>query len=86
MYRSHLVPRPLALFGLIGGPLMSLSGLAVLFGAYGQSSVPSALATLPEIIWEASLGIYLTVVGFRRSRVTARPKGGAHESNRHPIH
>ena len=66
MYRSRLVPRPLALFGLIGGPLMSLSGLAVLFGAYGQSSVPSALATLPEIIWEASLGIYLTVVGFRR--------------------
>ncbi|MBO0906969.1 DUF4386 domain-containing protein [Arthrobacter sunyaminii] len=68
MYRSHLVPRPMALFGLIGGPLMSLSGLAVLFGAYEQSSVPSALATLPEIIWEASLGIYLTVVGFRRPR------------------
>ncbi|MDK1361951.1 DUF4386 domain-containing protein [Arthrobacter sp. zg-Y1219] len=70
MYRSHLVPRPLALFGLIGGPLMSLSGIAVLFGAYGQSSVPSALATLPEIIWEASLGIYLTVVGFRRTGTT----------------
>ncbi|MCC9173829.1 DUF4386 domain-containing protein [Arthrobacter sp. zg-Y179] len=68
MYRSHLVPRPMALFGLIGGPLMSLSGIAVLFGAYEQSSVPSALATLPEIIWEASLGIYLTVVGFRRPR------------------
>lgn len=66
MYRSRLVPRPLALFGLIGGPLMSLSGLAVLFGAYGQSSVPSALATLPEIIWEASLGLYLAIRGFRQ--------------------
>ncbi|KAD4059906.1 DUF4386 family protein [Arthrobacter yangruifuii] len=64
-YRSHLVPRPLALFGLIGGPLMSLSGIAVLFGAYSQSSLPSALATLPEIIWEASLGIYLALGGFR---------------------
>ncbi|MDM7991355.1 DUF4386 domain-containing protein [Arthrobacter sp. zg-Y877] len=70
MYRSHLVPRPMALFGLIGGPLMSMSGIAVLFGAYGQSSVLSALATLPEIIWEASLGIYLVVVGFRRPRNT----------------
>ena len=65
MYRSHLVPRPMALFGLIGGPLMSLSGIAVLFGAYRQSSLPSALATLPEIIWEASLGIYLAFHGFR---------------------
>ena len=65
MYRSQLVPRPLALFGLIGGPLMSVSGLAVLFGAYGQSSALSAVLTLPEIIWEASLGLYLTVRGFR---------------------
>ena len=73
MYRSHLVPRPMALFGLIGGPLMSLSGLAVLFGAYEQSSVPSALATLPEIIWEAFLGIYLTAVGFRRVRAGTGP-------------
>jgi len=67
MYKSQLVPRPMALFGLIGGPLMSLSGIAVLFGAYGQSSLPSALATLPEIIWEASLGLYLTIKGFRAS-------------------
>ena len=80
MYRSHLVPRPLALLGLIGGPLMSLSGIAVLFGAYGQTSVPSALATLPEIIWEASLGIYLTVFGFRRPRDTETTGARVQES------
>ncbi|MFJ7750957.1 DUF4386 domain-containing protein [Arthrobacter sp. NPDC097144] len=80
MYRSHLVPRPMALLGLIGGPLMSMSGVAVLFGAYGQSSIPSALATLPEIIWEASLGIYLTVVGFRRPRDAETTGTGAQES------
>lgn len=68
MYRSRLVPRPLALFGLIGGPLMSLSGIAVLFGAYDQVSLWSGLATMPEIIWEASLGIYLIVFGFRAKR------------------
>ncbi|MBP3042999.1 DUF4386 domain-containing protein [Arthrobacter jiangjiafuii] len=91
MYRAHLVPRPMALFGLIGGPLMSLSGIAVLFGAYGQTSVPSALATLPEIIWEFSLGIYLTFVGFRRPRSTRTtaaalkdsPATGATSKKRH---
>lgn len=67
LYRSGLVPRRMALLGLIGGPLMSASGIAVLFGAYGQTSVWSGLATLPEIAWEASLGIYLTFVGFRRN-------------------
>lgn len=66
MYRSGLVPRRMALLGLIGGPLMSASGIAVLFGAYEQTSVWSGLATLPEIAWEASLGIYLTFVGFKR--------------------
>ncbi|WP_082413644.1 MULTISPECIES: DUF4386 domain-containing protein [Arthrobacter] len=68
MYRSRLVPRPMALFGLVGGPLMSLSGIAVLLGAYGQMSVPSALATMPEIIWEVFLGVYLTAIGFRIKR------------------
>lgn len=78
MYRSGLVPRPMALLGLIGGPLMSLSGVAVLFGAYGQSSVPSALATLPEIAWEASLGLYLTIYGFRNVQtLRARGSGGS---------
>jgi hypothetical protein len=70
MFRSRLVPRPLAVIGLVGGPLMSVSGIAVLFGAYGQTSVVSGLLTVPEIVWEASLGIVLLVAGFRRG---ARP-------------
>jgi hypothetical protein len=87
MLRSRLMPRPFALLGLIGGPLMSLSGLAVLFGAYGQSSTWSAVATLPEIVWEASLGILLTVVGARRAARSAPPAGdeqqaiGAHSTS-----
>jgi len=73
LYRAHLVPRLVALLGLLGGPLMSLSGLAVLFGAYEQTSVWSGLLTLPEIAWELFLGVYLTVHGFRRARVPAAP-------------
>ena len=65
MYRTELVPRRMALFGLIGGPLVCLSGIAVMFGAFDAGSAPQGLATVPEIIWEAFLGLYLTFKGFR---------------------
>lgn len=65
MYRSALVPRPMALIGLIGGPIAFATATAVLFGAYEQQSPVNFLFTLPEIVWEASLGIWLVVKGFR---------------------
>ena len=69
MYQSGLVPRPMALVGLIGGPLVSASGIAVLFGLYTQVSVWSGIATIPEFLWELTLGIYLIVRGFRPSPI-----------------
>jgi hypothetical protein len=71
MYRSGLVPRGMAMLGLIGGPLLIASFVAVLFGAYEQVSVRSAIATIPEFLWELSLGIYLIVKGFKPSPITA---------------
>jgi hypothetical protein len=67
MYRSALVPRGMAMLGLIGGPLIIASGTAVLLGAIDAGSSAQALATIPEILWEASLAIYLIVKGFRAS-------------------
>jgi hypothetical protein len=64
MYRSALVPRRMALLGLIGGPLVTASGIAVLFGLYEQVSVWAAITALPETAWELSLGIWLIVKGF----------------------
>jgi hypothetical protein len=71
MYRSGLVPRGMALLGVIGGPLVTASGIAVLFGLYEQTSPLSAIATIPEFAWELSLGIYLVVKGFRPSPILA---------------
>jgi peptidoglycan/LPS O-acetylase OafA/YrhL len=65
MYTSGLMPRRLAIFGLVGGPLVCLSGIAVMFGAFDAGPGPQAIATIPEIIWEASIGIYLTFKGFK---------------------
>jgi Domain of unknown function (DUF4386) len=70
MYRSGLVPRGMAMLGLIGGPLLIASFVAVLFGVYEQVSLPAAIATIPEFLWELSLGIYLVVKGFKPSPIT----------------
>lgn len=69
MYRSGLVPRPMAVLGLLGGPLVTASGIAVMFGLYEQISTWSFIATIPEIIWELSLALWLTFKGFRPSPI-----------------
>ena len=75
MYRSGLVPRRMAMLGLVGGPLVCASGIAVMFGAFEPRSAWQFIATLPEIAWEASLGIYLTAKGFRTSSaILAEPR------------
>jgi Domain of unknown function (DUF4386) len=72
MYRSGLVPRPLAVLGLIGGPLICASGVAVMFGVFDQGGTGQSIATIPEFIWELGLGIYLTVKGFKPSPILSR--------------
>ena len=67
MLRSGLVPRRLAQLGLVGGSLALITALLVLFGAYDQSSGASFVLTLPEAVWELSLGIYLIAKGFKPS-------------------
>lgn len=67
MYRSQLVPRPMALVGLIGGPLAFLGGVLVLFDALKPMSAGLFALTILEIVWELSITIYTIVKGFRPS-------------------
>src|SRR6266498_1670874 len=71
MYRSGLVPRAMAMLGLIGGPLIIASGTAVLFDVVEPGSTGQVIATIPEFFWELSLGIYLIVKGFKPSPILA---------------
>jgi hypothetical protein len=73
MYRSALVPRGMALLGMIGGPLAFVGGVFVLFGAFENPSGALFAFTAIEIVWEASLAIYLTVKGYRPSPLLAEP-------------
>jgi hypothetical protein len=67
MYRSALVPRPMAVLGLVGGPLIIASGAAVVLGVIEAGGALQTIAALPEFLWELSLGIWLTVRGFNPS-------------------
>lgn len=72
MYRSGLLPRGMAIVGLVGGTLVCASGTAVLFGVIDAGSTWQGLATLPEIIWEVGfMGLWLTFKGFSASPVLA---------------
>ena len=77
MYRTGLMPPRLAMLGVIGGPLIFVSSIAVLFGAYEQDGL-HALFSVPEVAFEAAFAIYLIVKGFRPSPILddARFTGG----------
>jgi hypothetical protein len=76
MVRSRLVPRYLAVLGLVGGPMIIASGAAVVTGVIEANSAWQAIATIPEFFWELSLGIWCTVKGFNPSAaVLSEPDG-----------
>jgi hypothetical protein len=73
MYRSGLMPRALTWLGLVGGPVLILSGIAVLFDVFQQGGTGQAIATIPEFLWELAIGLYLTFVGFKPSPILREP-------------
>ena len=74
MYTSRLVPRGMAVLGLIGGPLIIASGVGVMFGVIEAGGAVQLIATIPEFLWELSLGIWPIVRGFDPSAI-ARLEG-----------
>ena len=70
MSRSELVPRGACWLGLIGGPLLIVTGTAIMFTGNDPSDALRSLqglATIPEFLWELFLGVYCTFKGFRPS-------------------
>lgn len=70
--RSGLVPRSIAVLGLVGGPLIFASALAELFGVYDQVSALGALTAVPVFAWEICFAVHLVVKGFRPSSLAPR--------------
>ena len=63
LYRSRLVPRFLSTWGLVGAPLMLVSGLVALFGRDPFSTTSVVLAA-PLAIQEMVFAVWLIVKGF----------------------
>jgi hypothetical protein len=71
MYASGLVPRRMAMLGLVGGPLIIIAGTLVIFDVIDGGGPVQGIMSIPEALWEFSIGIYLIVRGFRPSPITA---------------
>src|ERR1700759_5296518 len=71
LYRSRLVPRILPVMALIGGPLLIIAVFASLLGQHSSLTGLATLPVIPVAVWEFSLGVWLTVKGFRPSPITA---------------
>ena len=75
MYKSGLVPRPMTWLGLIGGPLLLVGQIGVLFDLW-EPTGPAGLLVAPEFLWELSLGVYTAVWGFKKSSPILRGNRG----------
>jgi hypothetical protein len=73
MFRSGLVGRRIALVGVVGGAMLATSGALVLLGVIPQGGAVQGIATIPEIIWEAFLGLYLLFKDFKPAALAALP-------------
>jgi Domain of unknown function (DUF4386) len=71
MYKSALVPRGMAILGLIAGPVLLARFVGILFGVFEPGSVLGGLMVVPEFLWELSLGIWLIVKGFNPSALAS---------------
>jgi hypothetical protein len=59
LLRRRLVPRYIAVLGLVGGPLVGLMNVGVMFGVTGVL----AAAVIPVFAWEITLAVHLIVRG-----------------------
>lgn len=73
MYRTGMVPRRLAMLGLVAGPALLAASTGVLFGVLDTGDPLYAIAVVPEFFWELGLGVYLTVTGGHRSTLQVNP-------------
>jgi len=70
-YQSKLIPRFISLWGLLGIALMFADVLFIMFGLYVQFSTLSIILTLPILVQEMFLAVWLIVKGFNSSAIAS---------------
>lgn len=74
LYKSRLVPRALSMIGIVGGPILIIGFMAVMFGLVGQHEPLAGLSAVGVALFEFSLGVWLVVKGFNPAAVAKLDK------------
>ncbi len=69
LFRTGLVPKPLAIFGMVTAVLVFISGLLEMFGIVEPLSTEKGLIALPVGVYEMSLAVWLIVKGFHKQNL-----------------
>lgn len=69
LFKSRLVPKTLALIGILGAPLLLAGYVVVLFGGLEQHSSLAGLSSIGVALFEFSLGLWLIFKGFNPKAV-----------------
>jgi hypothetical protein len=67
LYQMRIVPRTIAVLGLVGAVLIFVAALLELFGVIAQVSVQGLVLALPVGVYEMILAVFLIAKGFRSS-------------------
>jgi hypothetical protein len=65
-HRYKLIPKRLAILGIMGAILIFLASLLELFGVIEQISVAGVLLAIPIFLYEMSLAVWLITKGFKK--------------------
>jgi hypothetical protein len=71
LYQTKLVPRKLAVMGLVGAVAVFVAALLELFGVILQVSTWGAILALPVGLFEMTLAIWLIVKGFNSATIVS---------------
>lgn len=69
LFRTGLVPKSLALFGMVTAVSVFIAGLLEMFGVIEPFSTIKGLIALPVGVYEISLAIWLIIKGFHKQRL-----------------
>ena len=74
LYKSRIVPRALAMIGILGILPLVAGYVAMLFGLIERNSPMAGLSAVLVALFELSLGIWLIVKGFNSTTKTQNPR------------
>lgn len=73
LYRMKIVPRAIAVLGLVGAVTVFVAAILEMFGVITQTSVQGVMLAIPVATYEMTLAVYLIVKGFKLSEFASEP-------------